>query len=391
MLKIRDDFLPLNRPSIGAAEIAGVTDCLKSRWITTGPLCRTFEERFQNLTGAPYAVSLSSATAGMHLALLSLGIGPGDEIITPSLTFASTINMISLLGAKPVFVDIEYGTMNIDAGRIEEKITPRSRAIIPVHFAGAPADMGKIMEIASRHGLIVIEDAAHAIGTRYGEIHAGGFGGMAVFSFHPLKNITTGEGGMITHSDVQRDEKLRKLRFHGIARDAWKRYGKGGNPEYDVEEPGYKYNLTDLQAALGIAQLGRLQEFNRRRAKLATLYREGLGGGLDGLELPAVPPYAHTHSHHLFVVKILAMPRPRFMERLSEYNIGYGLHFPACHRLQYVENRFGSTSLPQTERASESILSLPLFPDMTDGDVGYVCEAVREILAKTKKGKRGGR
>jgi UDP-4-amino-4-deoxy-L-arabinose-oxoglutarate aminotransferase len=306
MMKIREDFLPLNKPSIGEGEIAAVTECLKSRWITTGSFCAAFEKQFQTLTGADHAVSVASATAGMHLVLLALGIGPGDEVITPSMTFASTVNMIALLGARPVFCDIHYDTVNIDETAIEPCITSRTRAIIPVHFAGAPVDMDKIMGVADRHGLEVIEDAAHAVGTRYRGTHAGGFGGIAIFSFHPLKNITTGEGGMITHGDDLLDKRLRTLRFHGIERDAWKRYGKGGNPEYDIEEPGYKYNLTDIQAALGVAQLRRLDEFNGRRSALVRLYRDNLKE-LDGLDLPVEPLYPHTHSHHLFVVKIKAM------------------------------------------------------------------------------------
>lgn len=384
MIEMREDFLPLNRPSIGEAEIAGVTACLKSKWITTGPLCKAFEEQFTALTGAGHAVSVASATAGMHLVLTALGIGPGDEVITPSMTFASTINMIALSGATPVFVDVDYGTLNVDAGEIEARITSRTRAIIPVHFAGAPAEMDRIGEIADRHHLRVIEDAAHAVGTRFRGTHAGGFGRIAVFSFHPLKNITTGEGGMITHSDALLEKKLRTLRFHGVERDAWKRYGKGGNPEYDIEEPGYKYNLTDIQAALGLAQLARLDEFNRRRAALFDLYLKGLRD-VEGIGLPADPQYPHTHAHHLFVVKIRVMERSRFMERLSEYNIGYGLHFPACHLLSYVKSRFGVASLPETERAAREILSLPLFPDMTDADVAYVCSAVREILNTAKR------
>jgi UDP-4-amino-4-deoxy-L-arabinose-oxoglutarate aminotransferase len=386
-MKIREDFLPLNRPSIGETEIASVTACMRSQWITTGPLCKSFEERFQELTGARHAVSLSSATAGMHLLLSALGIGPGDEVITPSLTFASTVNMIALHGARPVFADIHYDTLNIDVTDIEARITPRTKAIIPVHFAGAPAEMDRILEIADRHRLTVIEDAAHAVGTRYRGIHAGGFGRIAIFSFHPLKNITTGEGGLITHSDEELEKRLRLLRFHGIERDAWKRYGRGGNPEYDIEAPGWKYNLTDIQAALGIAQLSRLAEFNRRRAELVQLYREKLQG-IAGIELPGEPPWPHDHSHHLFVVKILAMERERFMERLSDYNVGYGLHFPACHLLKYVKERFGMASLPETERAAGKILSLPLFPDMTDGDVSYVCTAVREILDDPKGGQK---
>ena len=378
-MEIREDFLPLNRPSIGAGEIAAVTDCLKSRWITTGPLCQAFEERFCKLTGAKYAVSLSSATAGMHLTIAALGLGPGDEIITPSLTFASTVNMIALHGARPVFADIDYDTLNIDADDIEARITPRTKAIIPVHFAGAPAAMDPILEIADRHGLTVIEDAAHAVGTYYRGIHAGGFGRISIFSFHPIKNITTGEGGLIAHSDEPLEKKLRRLRFHGIEKDAWKRYGKGGNPEYDIETPAWKYNLTDIQAALGLAQLDRLDGLNRRRAELVALYRKGLEG-VAGLDLPGVPAYPHGHSHHLFVVKVLAMAREAFMHRLSDYNVGYGLHFPACHLLKFVRERFGSTNLPVTERVAPTILSLPLFPDMMDADVTYVCSAIREIL-----------
>ncbi len=387
ILKIRKDFLPLNRPSIGDAEIDALTACLRSGWITTGPLCKTFEEKFRELTGARYAVSLSSGTAGMHLLLTALGIKEGDEVITPSLTFASTVNMIALAGARPAFVDIDYDTLLMDASLIEAAITPRTKAIIPVHFGGAPADMNKINEFAARHNIPVLEDAAHAVGTCYRGIHAGGFGHPAIFSFHPIKNITTAEGGLITHNDEALEQKLRLLRFHGIERDAWKRYGKGGNPDYDIETPGWKYNMTDMQAALGIAQLGRLPDFNKRRARIVALYEEALTG-ISGMDLTADPDYPHVHAHHLFVVKIIAMERELFMEGLSAYNIGYGLHFPPCHLFNYIKKRYGRVELKQTERAAREIISLPLFPDMTDDDVGYVCEAVREIL-KNKKDSQG--
>ncbi len=377
----REEFLPFSRPSIGSAEIEEVVRCLKSGWITTGPLCQAFEEKFRELTGSTHAVSLSSATAGMHLVLLALGIGEGDEVVTPSMTFASTVNMIMMLGARPVFVDVRYDTLNLDADLLEGKITPRTRAVIPVHFAGAPADMDRILEVAGRHGIPVIEDAAHAVGTYCRGTHAGGFGHTAIFSFHPIKNITCGEGGMITHSDEEMEKKLRLLRFHGIERDAWKRYGKGGNPEYDIRRPGFKYNLTDMQAALGLAQLSRLEEINRRRAEIAGLYLEGLKG-VAGIELPGVPEYGHVHAWHLFIVKVTAMGRGAFMAALSRYNIGFGLHFPACHLLSHVRERFGTGAgtLPKTERAAERIISLPLFPDMSNEDVQYVCDAIREIL-----------
>ena len=380
-MKIREDFLPLNRPSIGDDDLEAVNRCLRSGWITTGAICKDFEDRFSRLTGAAYAVSLTSATAGLHLTLLALGIGPGDEVITPSMTFVSTVNMIAMTGATPVFVDCDYGTLNIRPELIEEKITSRTKVIIPVHFAGAPADMEPILAVADRHGITVIEDAAHAIGTRYKGVHAGGFGRMAIFSFHPIKNITTGEGGMVTHSDAEFEKKLRLLRFHGIERDAWKRYGKGGNPDYDVAAPGFKYNLTDMQAALGVSQMEKMAMFNDRRAELVRCYRQGLEG-LSGLDLPEVPGYDHDHAWHLFIIKISAMAREQFMTRLGDYNIGYGLHFPPVHLLQYVRERFGTGRgmLPETERAADKIISLPLFPDMTQNDVGYVCDAIREIL-----------
>ncbi|MGA2525058.1 MAG: aminotransferase class I/II-fold pyridoxal phosphate-dependent enzyme [Smithellaceae bacterium] len=380
-MKIRKDFLPFSRPSIGNAEINNVVSCLKSGWITTGAKCQEFEAGFCKLTGAKQAIALNSATAGMHLTLSALDIGAGDEVITPSLTFASTINMIALRGATPVFVDIDYGTLNINAALIEEKITPQTKAIIPVHFAGAPADMEKINQLAQKYDLVVIEDAAHAVGTYYKGIHAGGFGHAAIFSFHPIKNITTAEGGMITLNDDVLEKKLRLMRFHGIERDAWKRYGKGGNPSYDIIEPGYKYNMPDLLAALGLAQFERWSELNAKRLKLAQLYLEGMKG-TKGIDLPQAPQYDHTHAWHLFVIKILALGRDKFMNRLAEYNIGYGLHFPPAHTLSYVKERYAASigMLSETQRAADKIISLPLFPDMRQEDVQYVCTAIKEIV-----------
>lgn len=380
-MEIRRDFLPLSRPSIGEKEIEEVVSCLKSGWITTGPLCKAFEEKFCELTGASHALSVSSGTAGMHLMLLGLGIKRGDEVITPSMTFASTLNMITFCGAKPIFVDIHYDTLNINADLIKEKITEKTKVIIPVHFAGAPVDMDKILSIAKKCDLFVIEDAAHGLGAHYKGVHVGGFGQSAIFSFHPLKNITTGEGGMITHDDDHLENRLRLLRFHGIERDAWKRYGKGGNPGYDIKTPGFKYNLTDIQAALGLAQVARLKELNSRRRRLVDLYKKGLEG-VEGLELPGVPAYPHNHAWHLLVIKVTSMDRERFMQRLSEYQIGYGIHFPAGHRLSYIQERYKikKGELKETERASTRLVSIPLFPDMKQEDVSYVCEAVREIL-----------
>lgn len=382
-MEIRKEFLPLSRPELDDEEIDAVAACLRSGWITSGPKVAELEERFRSLTGAPHAVAVASATAGMHLVLAALGVGEGDEVVTPSMTFASTVNQITLRGARPVFADSDYGTLQALPGELARAVTKRTRAVIPVHFAGAPADLDPIRDAADRAGVPVIEDAAHAVGTSYRGKPAGGHGNTAIYSFHPIKNITTGEGGMVTCFDGELAKRLRLLRFHGIERDAWKRYGKGGTPHYDIREPGYKYNLTDLQAALGVVQMGKVARMNARRAALSARYREGLAG-VAGIDLPASPPYPHEHSWHLFIVKVTSMDRDAFIGRLAERNIGVGLHFPPCHLLSYVRQRFGTKEgdLPGCERAGARLLSLPLFPGMADGDVDYVCAAIREILSE---------
>ncbi len=369
------EFIPMSRPYIGREEIEAVSEVLRSGWITTGPKCAELEEAFARLVGAGRALSLTSGTAGMHLVFKALGIGAGDEVITPSMTFASTVNQIVLAGATPVFVDVDYDTLLVEPSEIEKRITRRTRAIVPVHFAGAPADMDAIEAAAG--DIPVIEDAAHAIGTRYKGRHIG-WKNLAVFSFHPIKNITTAEGGMVTGTDDAFMERLRLLRFHGIERDAWKRYGKGSDPTYDIAEPGYKYNMTDLQAALGVVQLAKIDEINARRTFIAQRYLQGLSC-VGGLDLPGLPAYDHTHSWHLFVVKVTSLGRPAFMEALAEHNIGYGLHFPACHTLSYVRELIGEVDLAATQEAAGKIVSLPLYPGMDDTQVERVIEVVREI------------
>ncbi len=381
-MEIRSDFLPLSRPAIGPEEIEAVVAALTSGWITSGPRAAELEEIFRAETGAQHAIAVTSATAGLHMVLTALGIGPGDEVVTPSMTFASTVNQVALRGATPVFADNDYHTMQVIPEALAEKIGPRTKAVMPVHFAGPPADMDPIILAAAKAGVPVIEDAAHAVGTVYKGRPAGALGDVAIFSFHPIKNITTGEGGMITCKDGELANKLRLLRFHGIERDAWKRYGKGGTPHYDIREPGYKYNLTDIQAALGVVQMKRVRELNARRGALAARYVAALSG-VSGIDLPGVPAYAHEDSHHLFIVKITGHDRDAFIGRLADYNVGVGLHFPPCHLLTYVRERYGSKpgDFPGAERAGERILSLPLFPGMADGDVDYVCAAIREILS----------
>ena len=389
-MKIRDDFLPLSRPAIGEEEVAAVAESLRSGWITSGPRVAELEGIFREVTGAPHAVAVTSATAGLHIVLSALEIGPGDEVITPSMTFASTVNQIVLRGATPVFADCDYGTLEALPEALAARISPRTKAVIPVHFAGAPADLDPIRAAADRAGVPVIEDAAHAVGTSYKGVPAGGppgpasRGNIAIFSFHPIKNITTAEGGMITCYDEAFAARLRLLRFHGIERDAWKRYGKGGNPHYDIREPGYKYNLTDIHAAVGVVQMRKVGVLNARRAELARRYVAGLSG-VPGIDLPETVPYPHAHSWHLFIVKVTGMDRDAFIAALAERNVGVGLHFPPCHLLSYVRERFGTRvgDLPDTERAGRRIVSLPLFPGMSDADAGYVCEAVRDILSES--------
>lgn len=385
-MDIRKDHLPLSRPDIGDEEVEAVAASLRSGWITSGPRVAELEERFREFTGAPHAVAVASATAGLHLVLMALGIGRGDEVVSPSMTFASTVNQIALAGAVPVFADCEYGTLQAPPEEITNRITPRTRAVIPVHFAGAPADLDPVREAADRAGVPVIEDAAHAVGTAYRGKVVGGHGNTAIFSFHPMKNITTGEGGMVTCHDEGLARRVRLLRFHGIDRDAWQRYGRGGSPHYDVPEPGFKYNLTDIQAAIGVIQMRKIKEMNARRRFLASRYREGLRG-VPGVDLPASPPYPHEHSWHLFIVKVTSMDRDSFLRRLAERNIGVGIHFPPCHLLRYVRERYDTKEgdLPGCELAGRRIVSLPLFPGMENRDVDYVCEAVREILSEASK------
>ena len=366
----------MSRPFIGDEEIEAVARVLRSGWITTGPKSYEFEEQFAKLTNARAGLSLTSGTAGMHLIFRAMGIGPGDEVITPSMTFASTVNQILLAGAKPVFADIDYDTLLVRPEEISRLVTKRTKAVIPVHFAGAPAHMDAIEEAAG--DIPVIEDAAHAIGTHYKGRHIG-YRNLAVFSFHPIKNITTGEGGLITGHDPELMERMKLLRFHGIERDVWKRYGKASDPSYDITTPGFKYNMTDIQAALGLVQFTRLPWMNARRAEIAQAYLDGLSG-ISGLDLPGSPGYEHVHSWHLFVVKARGIERKRFMEKLAEKGIGYGLHFPACHSLSCVREACGRVSLPVTEEAAERILSLPLYPGMEEAQVQRVIRAVREIF-----------
>jgi len=384
LVYMRNKFLPFSRPSISEDDIAAVGDVLRSGWITTGTKTSEFEQKFCEYAGCRGAVALMSATAGMHLLLRALDIGPGDEVITPSMTWVSTINLIVLAGATPVFADIDRDTLMVSADSVRKCITDRTRLIIPVHFAGAAADMDPLRELASEKNIFLAEDAAHALGTEYkGEKI--GRRGTTIFSFHPIKNITTGEGGMFCSDDEKLTERIRRLKFHGLGVDAYDRDTQGRSPQAEVLEPGYKYNMTDIAAVLGLKQLERLDAFNRRRTELAMRYRQRLSGIAEILPL-SDPPYHVKHSWHLFIVRLdtekAGMTRETFMKELKQRNIGTGIHFLAAHVQKYYRESLGIKDgmLPDTEWNSERICSLPLFPEMTERDADDVAEAVRDVL-----------
>jgi UDP-4-amino-4-deoxy-L-arabinose-oxoglutarate aminotransferase len=383
---MRTTFLPFSRPSISEDDIAAVDAVLRSGWITTGPKCSEFESRFGEYVGSKGAVALASATGGMHLLIEALGIGSGDEVISPAMTWVSTVNLAVLSGAKPVFVDVDRDTLMTSADAIEAALTSRTRLIVPVHFAGAAADMAPIRRLAARHGISLAEDAAHALGTEYRGERIG-CKGTAIFSFHPIKNITTGEGGMLCSDDPQLLGRIRRLKFHGLGADAFERETQGRSPQAQVQEPGFKYNLTDIGAVLGLGQLARVDAFNRRREELALTYRDRLSG-IDEILPLADPIYPMAHSWHLFVVRLdverAGISRNEFMQRLKERNIGTGIHFLAVHLQRYYRESMGTRRgmLPNTEWNSDRICSLPLFPDMTPEDVEDVVDAIKDSLKK---------
>jgi dTDP-4-amino-4,6-dideoxygalactose transaminase len=381
------EFLPFSRPTISREAIDEVVACLESGWITTGPRVKRFEQALKSYLGASHILALSSATAGLHLALLALKLQPGDEVITTPMTFAATLNTIVLAGGRPVLVDVEPETYNMDVSRLEDAVTHRTRAIVPVHFAGLPVDLDPLYEIASRHGLRVIEDAAHAIGTEYKGKRIGSFGDTQVFSFHPNKNMTTGEGGCVATRDDATAETVALLRFHGMDREAWERFGKKGSQHYEIVVPGFKYNMMDIQAALGLHQLPALDSFIRQRTQLALRYRELLSDWPQWT-LPGTPDHPHRHAWHLYTPLInpeaASMDRDAFMSRMKERNIGTGLHYRAVHLYPFYRERFGFQrgDFPNAETISDRIVSLPLFPAMSEADQDRVVSTMAELFGR---------
>lgn len=384
-----EPILPFAKPVISDEAIQEVVETLKSGWITTGPRVQKFEAMLKDYFEAGHAFACSSATAGLHMALLALDLQPGDEVITSAFTFAASANTIVQAGGVPRFVDIDE-TYNMDMTELAAAITDKTRVIMPVHFAGLPVDLGPVYELAKQHNLIVIEDAAQSIGAEYQGKKLGSFGDVQVFSFHPNKNMTTGEGGCITVQNERYVEVITQLRFHGIDRsDAWNRFSKSGSQHYAVVRPGFKYNMMDIQAALGIHQLPALDSFNAARADLAKRYFELLQD-CPGIKLPVIPGYDHKHAWHLFAVRVMpesGMSRDEFVAAMKDENICLGIHYHCPAHLYVYMQQFGyqSGDFPVAEQVADSVVSLPLFPILTEQEQDRVVDTMKKLLMKDGK------
>ena len=378
----RRDFLPFNPPLVGEEEIREVVDTLRSPWITTGPKTRRFEEEFTAFVRAPGALAVNSCTAAMHVALACLELGPGDEVITTPMTFAATANVIEHVGARPVLADIEPDTLNIDPQKVAAAITPRTRALLPVHYAGHPAERDQLEALALEHHLTLIEDAAHALPASFRGRPIGSGGNPVAFSFYATKNLTTAEGGMLT-GDATFLDRARLVSLHGMSRDGWKRYDKGGSWFYEVMLPGFKYNMTDIQAALGIWQLRRLAELQERRREVVRQYDAAFALD-DAIETPVTRPDVE-HAWHLYVLRlqpgVLRIGRDEFIDELKRRNIGTSVHFIPIHLHPYYRDKYGYAPerFPVAYDNYQRMLSLPLNPRLTDQDVSDVIEAVLDI------------
>ena len=379
------EFLPFDRPAIDEEEVAAVADVLRSGWITTASKAREFEQRFAEYVGAKYALAVNSGTAALHLALLAAGIGAADEVITTPLTFCSTVHVIAQAGATPVLADVHPDDYNLDPASVRAAITPRTRAVLPVHLGGTPCRMDELLSIAQKHALLVIEDAAHAIGARVAERMVGSIGHATAFSFYATKNLTTGEGGMLTSDDEVLIEKARILSLHGMSRDAWKRYTADGSWQYDVVAPGFKYNLSDLLAVVGLVQLGKLPRLLARRAHIHRRYTEAFSA-IPGIIPNPLPLPGSQAAHHLYILRLqpdaLSIDRERFIAELRERGIGASVHFVPIYHFTYYQGRYRwrPEDYPVTEAISGSIVSLPCYPRMRDEDVDRVIQAVSQIV-----------
>lgn len=382
------EFIPFSPPSIGEEEVAEVVDTLRSTWVTTGPKTRRFEEAFADYFQTPGALALNSCTAGLHTALVALGIGTGDEVITTPMTFAASVNVIEQVGACPVLVDVEPDTLNIDPAAVAAAITPRTRALLPVHYAGHPVDLDALRTIAHAHHLAIVEDAAHAVAARYHGQWIGASENPVAFSFYATKNLTTAEGGMLTGAP-EFLEKARVISLHGMSRDAWKRYDKGGSWFYEITTPGFKYNMTDIQAAIGLVQLRKLAAFQQRRRAIARRYTQAFLG-VDALQVPVERPEVE-HAWHLYPLRLyleeLHLTRNAFIEELAARNIGASVHFIPIHLHPYYRDKYGyrPQDFPVAYENYQRLISLPIHPRLTDGEVERIVDAVLDVVAQHRQ------
>lgn len=381
---MKKKFITFGSPSLGEEEIAEVVKCMKEGWIGTGPRAKKFETMFKNLKGSKYAVAVNSCTAALHLSLMAIGIKANDEVILPTLTFASTANSIIHSGAIPVFVDCQKESMNIDPQEIERKITDKTKAIVVVHMAGRMCQMKAIKKIARKHKLKIIEDCAHAIESQEGKNNAGTIGDLGCFSFYATKNITTGEGGMVITNNKKYAEKIKNLALHGMNKDAWHRYSDKGYKHYYVDYPGYKYNMTDIQAALGIKQLAKLHKFRARREKIWNQYNQNLQD--IPVYLPAPTEKDTKHAYHLYTILLkiekIEITRDQFLEEMTKKKIGVGVHYKSIHLHPYYKKTFKHkpNDFPNAKWISERTVSLPLSPNLSDSEIEYIIKSTKAIL-----------
>jgi dTDP-4-amino-4,6-dideoxygalactose transaminase len=385
---MRDTFLPFSPPFLGEEEVDEVVAALRSGWISRGPRTAAFEEAFADRVGAPAALALNSCTAGLHLSLLVHGIGPGDEVVVPTMTFCASANVVEHVGARPVLVDVEPDTLTVDPAAVEAALTERTRAVVVVHYAGHPAEMDALERLAADRGVALVEDAAHAVPAAFRDRPVGSRSSLASFSFYATKNLTTGEGGMLT-GDPELVERARILGLHGMSRDAWKRYDGEGSWYYEVVAPGYKYNMTDVQAALGLRQLERLDAMQRRRREVVARY-EATFGGRPELRTPGEREHVDS-SWHLYPLRLTeAAPvgRDAFIRGLTERRIGTSVHYIPLHLHPWYRDRYGygEEDFPVAQAAYEGLVSLPLHPGLSERDVDDVVEAVAAVLRERPAG-----
>lgn len=381
---MRETFIDYHKPSIGDAEINAVVETLRSGWLTTGAKVHAFEAAFAEAVGARYAVAVSSCTAALHLALEAAGVGRDDDVLVPTMTFAATAEVVTYLGARPVLVDCRRDIYTLDPRAAVAAITPRTRAVIPVHYGGQACDMDEILAMARERGITVIEDAAHALPASYRGTPVGRIGDMTCFSFYATKTLTTGEGGMITTDNAAAAERMRLMALHGISKDAWSRYTAEGSWYYEIVRPGFKYNLTDVAGALGLEQLKRQSEFRESRARIADRYNAAFRD-LEEVRCPVTLP-DREHAWHLYVIEVdsakLRITRNEFIERLKEEGVGTSVHFIPLHVHPYYRDTYGylPSDCPHAYEAYERIISLPIYPAMTDENIDAVIGAVRRIV-----------